>query len=57
MTRYVDLKHGNTSNRKPKGVKPAQLSERKRICRNKRPRNARRKCPSKSILNWMYPLW
>ena len=50
MTRYVDSKHGNRSNRKPKG-KPAQLDEKKRIGRNKRPRNARRKCPSKSILN------
>ena len=57
MTRYVDLKHGNTSNRKSKGIKPAQLSERKRIGRNKRHRNARQKCPSKSILNRMYRLW
>ena len=57
MTRYVHSKQGNTSNRKPKGVKPDQISERKRIGRNKRPRNARRKCPSKSILNRMYRLW
>ena len=57
MTKYVHSKHENTSNRKPKGVKPAQLSERKRIGRNKRPRNARQKCPSRNILNRMNRLW
>ena len=57
MTKYVHSKHENTSNRKPKGVKPAQLSERKRIGRNKRPRNARQKCPSRNILNRMNCLW
>jgi hypothetical protein len=57
MTKDLHSKHGNTSNRKPKGVKLSRLTERKRTRRNKRPRNARRKCPSKNILNRMNPLW
>ena len=57
MTKDLLSKHGNASNRKPKGVKRAQLSERKPIGRNKRPRNARPKCPSINILNRMNCLW
>jgi hypothetical protein len=53
MAKDLHSRHGNTSNRKPTGIKLAPINERKRIGCNKRPRNARPKCPSKNILDRM----
>jgi hypothetical protein len=41
MTKYLHSKHGNTSNRKPRGVELARLTERRRIRRKKRRQDAR----------------